>query len=416
MPPQVSSKPNRGGTHVQVWKKIMKIFLQTYGCQMNVRDSEVIKGLLVAEGYKLTDDPKRADVVLFNTCSVREHAEERVWSAIGKFAPPRFRAKGARNQNRGDSSAESKKKIIGLVGCMAQNYKKEILRRAPNVDIVCGPSEIDNIALYLEEAIRNKRQVVAVSEKKRKDAIYHTGFYEKKDHAYIVISEGCDNYCTYCVVPYVRGRLAHRAPQDILKEAREAVACGLKNITLLGQNVNSYKSQVTGHMSQVDFVYLLKKVSENEGLKSLSFLTCHPKDTTIELFETMRDTPVIKKQLHMPLQSGSDAILKSMNRGYTRARYLELVDQYRSVVYNGQLSTDVIVGFPGESDEDFRLTLDLMAQVRFDSAYIFKYSPRPNTKASLMPDDVPRQEKERRHSELLKLQKEISKKKRTVVR
>jgi tRNA-2-methylthio-N6-dimethylallyladenosine synthase len=380
-------------------KDTKKVFIKNFGCQMNARDSEVIKGLLVAEGYKLTDDPKRADVVLFNTCSVREHAEERVWSTIGKFK------KIGKQVNR-----PTIKPIIGVIGCMAQNYKKDILKRAPNVDIVCGPSEIDNIALYLEEAIRNKVQVVAVSERKRKDAIYHTGFYEKKDHAYIVISEGCDNYCTYCVVPYVRGRLAHRAPQDILREAREAVACGLKNITLLGQNVNSYKSQVTSHKLQVGFVELLKNVSEIDGIKSLSFLTSHPKDVTEELFELMAQKPVIKKCLHMPLQSGSDRILKLMNRGYSAGKYLKLVDQYRTSVYNGQLSTDIIVGFPGETEEDFRKTREFLENIRFDSAYIFKYSPRPNTKASLMPDDVPRQEKERRHADLLNLQKEISKK------
>ncbi len=363
-----------------------KVFLRTFGCQMNVRDSEVIKGLLLAEGYSLVDDAKEADVVLFNTCSVREHAEHRVWSIIGLLS---------RKRNR---------PLIGLMGCMAQNYKDEVLKKAPGVDIVCGPSEIDNIALYLEEALRTEESVIAVSEKNRREDIYHTGFHEKKDHAYIVISEGCDNFCTYCVVPYVRGRLRHRSYAEIIKEAEGLIKCGIKNVTLLGQNVNSY-------MSEIDFIGLLNKVSAVAGLESLSFITCHPKDTTIELFEVMRDIDIIKKSLHMPIQSGSDKILQAMNRGYTAKKYFQLIDRYRSLVYNGLVSTDIIVGFPGESEEDFKATKKAVEEIRFDAAYIFKYSPRPNTSASGMPDDVPIEVKERRHAELLSLQKEISKSK-----
>lgn len=362
------------------------MYIATYGCQMNVRDSEAVKGLLVAEGYQLTDDPEAADIVLFNTCSVRQHAEDRVWSQVGLVSR-------RRRQNP----------IIGILGCMAQSHKEKIFKRAPAVDIVCGPNEIDNIALYLEEAIRTKENVLAVSEKERRESIYHTGFYDKKDHAYIVISEGCDNYCTYCVVPYVRGRLRHRPEAEIMEEVKAAVGQGISRITLLGQNVNSYDS------AGVHFVGLLKKVSAIKGLKSLTFLTCHPKDTTPELFEVMRDTPVIKKELHMPLQSGSDRILKAMNRGYTAEKYLELVDRYRSIVYNGNLSADIIVGFPGETDEDFEGTVELMKKACFDMAFIFKYSPRPNTGAALLPDDVPLEVKERRHGLLLNLQKELLK-------
>ncbi len=372
---------------------------------MNVRDSEVVKGLLLAEGYKLADDPKAADVVLFNTCSVRQHAEDRVWSAIGMAAktyPRSFCRKDAKTKRGGD---HPNKKIIGVIGCMAQNYKKEVFRRAPEVDIVCGPSEIDNIALYIEEAIRPRGKVLAVAERKRKEEIYHTGFYEGKDHAYVVISEGCDNYCSYCVVPYVRGRLRHRPADEILREIKAAVESGIVNITLLGQNVNSYIDEGR----KINFVELLKMINRISGLKSLSFLTCHPKDTARELFELIRDVPVISKGLHMPLQSGSDRILKAMNRGYTSKKYLKLVDEYRLLVYNGQLSTDIIVGFPGETDKDFQETLDLVKRVRFDAAYIFKYSPRPHTKAASMEDDVAQNVKEKRHAELLKLQKEISK-------
>lgn len=378
-------------------KTVGKVFTQTFGCQMNVRDSEVVKGLLLAEGYKMTQDIDRADVVLFNTCSVRQHAEDKVWSELGRFKDRK--PYGLR-----------RKPIIGIIGCMAQNYKNEIFKRAANVDIVCGPSSIDNIALYIEEAIRNRKNIIGVEEKERKTEIYHTGFYEEKDHAYVVISEGCDNYCSYCVVPYVRGRLRHRNPGDIIQEVQEAAAHGIENITLLGQNVNSYVSQGS------DFVRLLRKVSEIKGLKSLTFITSHPKDTTRELFEVMRDTPLIKRYLHLPVQSGSDRILKLMNRQYTRKKYLEIVDQYRSLVYNGKLSTDIIVGFPTETTEDFRETLDLIRDVRFDSAYIFKYSVRPHTKAAALKDDCSLEVKKKRHGELLSLQKEISKQKTKIER
>ena len=364
---------------------------------MNERDSEIVKGLLLAEGYKLTDTPEGADVVLFNTCSVRQHAEDKVWSGIG-----RFKKKG-RQANRLAVGP-----VIGILGCMAENYKEDIFKRAPLVDIVCGPAHIDNIALYLKEALKRKENVLGVGEKKRRDEIYHTGFYEKKNHAYVVISEGCDNYCSYCVVPYVRGRLRHRSPDKIIREIEEAVAGGIVNITLLGQNVNSYVSEG----GKTSFVDLLRRTSEIKGLKSLSFITSHPKDTTGELFELMRDIPVIKRYLHLPVQSGSDRILQAMNRQYTIKKYLEIVDQYRRLLYNGQLSTDIIVGFPGETEEDFKRTKELSLLIRFDSAYIFKYSPRPHTKAALLEDDVPKVIKEKRHAELLRLQKEISKSKR----
>ena len=373
---------------VKAYKNLpKKVYIRTFGCQMNVRDSEVVKGLLLAEGYKLVDDDAAADVILYNTCSVRQHAEDKVWSQIGKH--------GNHPNN----------KIIGVIGCMAQNYKKEIFKRAPVVDIVCGPSNIDNIALYLGQALRSKEAVLGADEKKRKDNIYHTGFYEDKDHAYVVISEGCDNFCSYCVVPYVRGRLRHREHGKILKEVSDAVGQGVNSITLLGQNVSSYVD------SGIDFTELLKMVSGIPGIKSLTFLTSHPKNTKQELFRIMAQTPVIKKQLHLPVQSGSDKVLKAMNRGYTVKKYIEMVDQYRGIVYNGKLSTDIIVGFPKETEKDFEKTLSLVREVRFDAAYIFKYSPRPNTKAAAYEDDVLPETKQRRHAELLKLQKEISRSK-----
>jgi tRNA-2-methylthio-N6-dimethylallyladenosine synthase len=352
---------------------------------MNVRDSEVVKGLLLAEGYEMTDDPKKADVLLFNTCSVRQHAEDKVWSEIGRLG-------------------RGKRKTVGLLGCMAQNYKKEAFSRSPSVDIVCGPSEIDNIALYLEEALKKQENILAVRERPRAEGIYHTGFHEEKDHAYIVVSEGCDNFCSYCVVPYVRGRLRHRPADEIIREAQAAVDAGISRITLLGQNVCAYGTEDR----KTDFIDLLRRAGEVKGLKSLSFITSHPKDASKRLFEAMRDIPVVRKYLHMPAQSGSDRVLAMMNRGYTAKIYRELVDLYRSIVYNGELSSDFIVGFPTESEEDFRATYELAKSVCFDSAFIFKYSARPHTKASELADDVPQATKKRRHAELLELQKSIS--------
>jgi len=382
---------------------------------MNVRDGEVLEGLLCAEGYGITRDAGEADAVLLVTCSVRQHAEDKVWSEIGRLK--NGRACRCRDGRRG-------RPVIGVVGCMAQNYKEDIFRRAPQVDIVCGPSEIDNIALYLEEALRRKGSVVAVAERRRNEAMYHTGFREDKDHAYVVISEGCDNFCSYCIVPFVRGRLRHRPAAEILKEVRAAAALGITAITLLGQNVNSYKQATKSSGRQVagssrrrvggkgDFVDLLGRVSAVEGLKSVSFITCHPKDTSPELFKLMRERACIKKYLHMPFQAGSDRILKVMDRGYTAKKYLALVDRYRKLVYNAKLSTDVIVGFPGETEADFAATRRLMERVRFDTAYIFKYSPRPHTKAAALGDDVPMAVKKRRHAQLLELQKTISRQKK----
>ncbi|MFH1691810.1 MAG: tRNA (N6-isopentenyl adenosine(37)-C2)-methylthiotransferase MiaB [Candidatus Omnitrophota bacterium] len=382
---------------------------------MNLRDSEVIIGLLRQEGYELVDLPEKADVVLFNTCSVRAHAEDRVWSQIGLLASQRV--KGATRQ---PANPSTRKQIIGVIGCMAQNYKKEIFRRAECVDIVCGPDNIGNIALYIQEAIRDRKKVLSVKEGRRKDAIYHTGFYEKKDHAYVVISEGCENYCSYCIVPYTRGRLRHRPAASIIREVKEVVGAGITHITLLGQNVTGYRGQGSrlparqaGHRKQkINFTGLLEKVCAIEGLKSVTFMTSHPKDVDVKLFKLMAAESVIRPSLHLPLQSGSDKILKAMNRGYTVKKYLEIIDQFKKIVYNGNISTDIIIGFPGETDADFQKTFDVVKSVCFDSAFIFKYSPREGTKAYLMKGNVPEDVIRERHARLLELQRGISKKNR----
>jgi len=367
---------------------------------MNVRDSEVVAGLLRQAGYCFVDAPEKADVVIFNTCSVRQHAEDKVWSEIGRIL--KLGRKG------------TPVPILGLIGCMAQNYKEQAFERAPAIDFVVGPSDIAQIPGILEKltAVRSTLYSAKIWETEaeaRPEEIYHTGFYEDKEHAYVVISEGCSNFCSYCIVPYVRGPLHNRSHADILQEIKRAVASGITKVTLLGQNVNAYQSPVTRHQSPVGFVDLLRKVNEVEGLKSFSFITSHPRDTTEKLFQAMAECGKIRKYLHLPVQSGSDNVLKAMKRGYTRKFYLDLARNYRRIVPEGVLTTDIIVGFPGETEEDFRDTVELVRETGFDAGFIFKYSPRPHTEALNRPDDVPKEEKERRHAEVLALQKKISK-------
>jgi tRNA-2-methylthio-N6-dimethylallyladenosine synthase len=337
---------------------------------------------------------------------------------------------------------------------MAQNYKEKIFERAPAVDFVVGPSDIHRIPKIIKElsvvscqlSDKEKKGTVPFGDSPfftrkiwetdgeiRPVEIYHTGFYAEEKNAYVVISEGCSNFCSYCVVPYVRGPLRNRNYEDILQEIEEAVDRGITKFTLLGQNVNAY--QATGHRPQatgrkpqaarslepaawspqrdkVDFVKLLEKANGIKGVKEFSFITSHPKDTSLDLFKAMAELDKLKKYLHLPVQSGSDRILSLMNRGYTRKYYLDLAKNYRKIVQNGMLTSDIIVGFPTEKEEDFQDTYNLIEEIRFDAAYIFKYSPRPHTEAEKLNDDVEKKEKERRHRIILDLQKDISRKKK----
>ena len=371
--------------------KCLTVFIKTFGCQMNVRDSEVICGLLKNSGYKICGDEKQADVIILNTCSVRQHAEDRVWSQIGSF-----------------KKAGNKRLIIGVVGCMAKNYAEKIFERAPDVDFVVGPQDIHKIPEILSKISKDnlfERKVWEVDGSIRPNEIYHNSFYQEKEHAYLVISEGCSNFCSYCVVPFVRGRLRHRELKNIVKEAEDAVAGGLTRITLLGQNVNAYKD------GDVNFTKLLQRLDKIAGLKQLTFFTSHPKDAHPDFFKAIRDSEKLLKSLHLPLQSGSDRILKAMNRGYSAKEYLALIDSYRKIVKGALLTSDIIVGFPGESEDDFKQTYDLVKKAEFNAAYIFKYSPRPHTEALKMADDVEKADKEKRHAKLLELQRGISNKK-----
>lgn len=372
--------------------KPKKVYIWTAGCQMNIRDSEAIEGLLLESGFEITEEEKKAEVVLFVTCSVRQHAEDRVWSEIGRF------------------SKFNPKPIIGLIGCMAENYKDNAFKRMPGINLVVGTNNIAEITNLLkvalsqrEEKAKTKIRFLAVSRQQRDEFVYQPKFRQDNDNSFVIISEGCDNFCSYCVVPYVRGRLRHRTPENILKEIEGVIKKGITSITLLGQNVDAYK------YDGVDFIKLLELVNSLEGLEKFSFITSHPKDVAKNLFEAMAGLEKLKKYLHLPAQSGSDRILQLMKRGYSSSHYLDLVGGYRRALPEAGLTTDIIVGFPGESEDDFEATLDLLKKIRFNSAYIFKYSPRPHAEAGKLKDDVPAPEKERRHKILLETQKRISK-------
>jgi len=369
---------------------------------MNSRDSEALAGLLQDRGYTLTDKPENADVVLFNTCSVRQHAEDKVWSEVGRLQ----KVVSRQSKVHGPSTMDHRP-IIGIIGCMAQNYKEDIFKRTPQVDLVVGPNDLTSIPALLDALNKERSRALAVGAMERERNLYVSQYRQDKNHAYVVISEGCNNFCSYCVVPFVRGRLRSRNIDEVLGEIKSTIAAGIKHITLLGQNVNSYRDS----NGRVDFIRLIEEVSRIEGLGTFDFVTSHPKDTSVELFKAMARLKNIQKTLHLPVQSGSNRILKLMNRGYTREHYMQLADEYKKIV-GGSLSTDIIVGFPTETEEDFNDTVDLINGVRFDAAYIFKYSVRPHTQANELNDDVSLEEKKRRHKICLELQKKISKEKR----
>ena len=377
---------------------------------MNDRDSEVIYGLFAERGWAQAPSPEEADCVLFNTCSVRAHSEQRAYSNMGALA----RLKRRRPHM-----------VLGFIGCTAQKDKDKVFKRLPHVDLATGPAYIYDICDCVEEILKKRsglspekgrlgkgakggKKLLAADRIERPDKV-NPAYRLKDSRGYISISEGCDNFCSYCIVPYVRGRQRSRRRGHILDEVGKALQSGISSITLLGQNVNSYGTDLEGDYG---FLSLLRDIHAVEGIKMIRFVTCHPKDTNAGLFELMKELPKIHRHLHMPLQSGSDEVLKKMKRGYTVKEYLNLVKALRNILPGSNLTTDIIVGFPGESDRDFRATYDIMKDIAFDSAYIFKYSPRPPAESGRMDDDVPEEEKKRRNRILLELQKGISAKNR----
>ena len=369
----------------------MKSFhIITFGCQMNEHDSERMTGILEENGCTSAIDPEHADLIVLNTCSVREKAEQKFFSELGRL-------KKLKDANPGMQ--------IAVAGCIAQQEGAGIFSRAPYVDMVFGPSDIARLSEIVEKRRFQNRPLVETTG----DPEYHrkripTARIDKVK-AWVSIMYGCDNFCTYCVVPYLRGRERSRTPEDIIHEISDLALKGYKEVTLLGQNVNSYGK---GLECRTDFPTLLKRVNDMPGIERVRFVTSHPRDLSDGLISAMRELPKVCESLHLPIQSGSDNILASMNRKYTRSDYLGIVKKLREAVPEISLTTDIIVGFPGESNKDFDKTIELLEEVRYDNIFAFKYSKRPGTAALRLADHLREPVKEARLSRVLSLQKAIT--------
>jgi tRNA-2-methylthio-N6-dimethylallyladenosine synthase len=360
-------------------------YIETYGCQMNVADSELISGILDKEGYSESKDLEAANAIFVNTCAIRDHAEAKVHSRLGVFKKIK--------QERPDV-------LIGVLGCMAQNLKDDLLENKPYVDIILGPDSYRKLPNILADRTEDSKHIVDT--KLSRYEVYDDLFPSRKEgiNAWISIMRGCDKFCTFCIVPFTRGRERSRSIDSIVSEAQEAADQGYVEVTLLGQNVNSYNYE------KHDFQYLLKQVAKIPGLKRIRYTSPHPQDISIDLLETMAAHENICNSIHLPLQAGSDRILKRMNRTYSREHFNKIADAIRSILPDAGISTDLIVGFPGETEDDFNETLEVMNHVKFESAFTFKYSPRPYTKAAQYSDQVPEDIKQERLERLIALQKQ----------
>jgi len=385
-----------------------KIHIKSFGCQMNKLDSSLVTAALIERGGELTDKPSEADVIIFNTCSVRDHAEQRVLSGLGHIKHLR--------KTRPEV-------IVAVIGCMAQRLGKELLDHEA-VHIVAGPGQIHELPGLIEQTLADRQKRMAVSEKIRTPAsnpgvmeedaaldefelAYDSDRNHIKSQAFIRAMRGCNNFCSYCIVPYVRGPEISRPPQAILDQARKLADQGIRQITLLGQTVNSYRYQQNGRLWTL--ADLLEKIGEIDGVHWVRFITSHPGKFDDSILQAMADLPKVCPYLHIPAQSGSDRILRTMNRGYTAGEYLALMEKARATVPELALAGDFIVGFPGETDEDFEATAELVRRVRYKNCFVFKYSPRPGTQADKrLSDDVPDEVKQRRNYDLLKTVEEIA--------
>lgn len=369
-----------------------RAFILTYGCQMNEHDSERLLGMLIGLGYSRAESEADADLILLNTCAVRETAERRVLGKIGELK--RLKAHNPRL-------------LIAVCGCMTQQraVAERIRERAPHVDLIFGTHNLSELPRLLAEAAAASAPVVELWEKE--GPVDETLPAARTDRlkAWVAITYGCNNFCTYCIVPYVRGRERSRLSDDIVAEVEALARDGVKEVTLLGQNVNSYGRDLT---PPATFADLLRRLDRIDGIARIRYMTSHPRDFTSELVRTIAAADKVCEHFHLPIQSGSDRILRLMNRGYTRERYLALVDEIRAALPDAAITTDIIVGFPGETEEDFAATLDIVRRVRFDSAFTFIYSPRTGTPAATMPDQVPAAVKKARLQQLMDLQDEIS--------
>ncbi len=382
-----------------------RLYIQTVGCQMNVLDSELAVADLLQAGYELVDSPRRADTILFNTCSVRQHAEDKIYSALGRL-------KHVKDQHP--------HKIIGVLGCMAQKDQQEIFRRAPHVDLVLGPGQLRRLPELLAQIAagrgpqlevsldRNAGHLEVIQQSFQKHNPVRTPDARSTPYqAMVRIVFGCDKFCTYCIVPSVRGPEQSRPADEIEQEVRQLADQGCLEVTLLGQTVDSYQDR-TGKRT-VRLAELLERLDNVQGLRRIKFLTSHPRHITADLIQAVRDLPKVSPYFHVPAQSGSDEILKRMRRGYTARAYREMFSQIRETLPDAAVTSDFIVGFCGETEEDYRQTVELVRWARFKNSFIFKYSPRPKTKAAeLYEDDVPDEVKRLRNNELLAIQNQIS--------
>lgn len=361
---------------------------------MNVYDSQLVAGILSQEGFVQAKTVEDADIILFNTCSVRDSAEQRVRGRMAQLS-------ALREQNP--------QLILGIMGCMAQRLGKILIEELPFLDLVIGTDAYIRLPETIEEILQKHRQQKKVLVDVDADLTYEniTPYREKPSSAFLTIMRGCNNYCSYCIVPYVRGRERSRDIENVLADVEDIVDSGIKEVILLGQNVNSYQS------GNADFPTLLRKIDDIPGVERVRFTSSHPKDLSLDMIKTMAQCDSVCEHLHLAMQSGSNRILKKMNRNYTREHYLNLIQLLREYLPKIAISTDVIVGFPTETEADFQQTLDMMKRIRFDSAFMFRYSVRTGTRAAEMENDVPEEVKLRRLSELIELQHQISKEKMT---
>lgn len=366
-------------------------FVKTYGCQMNELDTEIMVGLLEKRGLKRIEDEFSADLLLFNTCSIRDLAERKVMGKISQMAKAhRF---------------YEQKPIIGVTGCMAMAKKESIFRKLPNVDFVIGTNNISELGSVIDEVMSTRKSVIRADDKFEENLDYLVAKRDDPLKAYVSIIRGCDKFCTYCVVPYTRGQEVSRPPEEIIAECKELVAKGYKEITLLGQNVNSYgKDRKEWNCLFHD---LLAKLDAIPGMVRIRFMTSHPVDITRELMYAVRDLPSLCEFVHFPIQAGSDRILRKMHRIYTKDLYLEKVAMLKEIVPNVSLGTDIIVGFPTETEEEFQETLDVYKQIEYSVGFLFAFSPRKGTPAMRFKDDIPDSVKQDRLKRLLQLHDEI---------
>ncbi len=364
--------------------------VRTYGCQMNVHDSERLTGLLEDAGYAAAPTGEQADVVVFNTCAVRENADNRLYGNLGHLAPVKAKKPGMQ---------------IAVGGCLAQKDRATIVEKAPWVDVVFGTHNIGSLPVLLERARVQEEAQVEILESLE---VFPSTLPTKRESAYaawVSVSVGCNNTCTFCIVPSLRGKEQDRRPGDVLAEVRALVADGVSEVTLLGQNVNSYG---VGFGDRHAFSKLLRACGEIEGLERVRFTSPHPAEFTDDVIEAMAATPNVMPQLHMPLQSGSDRVLRAMRRSYRQAKYLGILERVRAAMPDAAITTDIIVGFPGETEEDFEQTMEVVRRARFSGAFTFLYSPRPGTPAATMEEQVPREVVQRRYDRLVALVNDIA--------